>query len=112
MGQDSMDMTTTRQKRQYMAIQSIKHKELLRALKWAIATYPKTRSRSVEPHLLRWRLSKFMELLTHHNVMPIAKFNGNSFSLMAPDHALGDSGRRHRGGENGQLAGNVNRGGQ
>ena len=39
----------------------------------------------------KWRLSKFMELLTHHNVKLIAKFNRNSFSFTAPDHwATGD----------------------
>jgi hypothetical protein len=39
----------------------------------------------------RWKLGKFMELLTHHNVSIIAKFNRGSFSFMAPDHwATGD----------------------
>ena len=34
----------------------------------------------------RWRLGKFMELLTHHNVRLIAKFTRSSFTFMAPDH--------------------------
>ena len=66
-------------------------KDLLKALKWAVAA-----SQEPEPFCAvliypRWRLGKYMELLTHHNVSLIAKFNRGTFSFMAPDHwATGD----------------------
>ena len=61
-------------------------KELLKALKWAVAT-------SQEPHPFcailiypRWKLGNYMNLMSHHNVKLIAKFQRDTFSFLAPDH--------------------------
>ena len=79
-------------------------KELHKTLKWAIAA-----SQELEPFCAvliypRWRLEKFMELLTHHNVRLIAKFTRGSFSFMAPDHwATGDGDEEGRNTANWQV---------
>jgi ribonuclease HI len=59
-------------------------KDLLKTLKWVIMA-----SQHPEPFCAilvypRWKLNKYMNLLTHHHVRLLAKFNRNTFSFSSP----------------------------
>ena len=60
--------------------------ELLKTLKWAIMSSQEPEPFSAILVYPRWKMGKFMELLTHHNVRLVAKFTRGSFSFMSPTH--------------------------